>query len=85
MELQSYQTNDGRTIRYIEPDESAFIDKPLPWQERGRQYTATGYGRKIPTERMIRFAGKLRRVYCCIFSNVGTCYIVDKDGWIIVR
>ena len=38
-------------------------------------YTATGYGRKIPTRQMIKVNGKWRRVYCCIFSNSGTCYI----------
>lgn len=50
-------------------------DSPLPWQERGLMYTATGYGRKIPTRQMIKVNGKWRRVYCCIFSNIGTCYI----------
>ena len=50
-------------------------DSPLWWQERGLMYTATGYGRKIPTRQMIKVNGKWRRVYCCIFSNSGTCYI----------
>lgn len=50
-------------------------DSPLPWQERGLMYTATGYGRKIPTRQMIKVNGKWRRVYCCIFSSIGTCYI----------
>ena len=50
-------------------------DSPLPWQERGLMYTATGYGRKIPTRQMIKVNGKWRRVYCCIFSNSGACYI----------
>lgn len=43
----------------------------------------TGYGRKIPTGRMIRWNGKWRRIYVCCFSNSGTAYIADKDGnWI---
>lgn len=50
-------------------------EKLLPWQERGLSYTATGYGRKIPTHYMVQHRGKWRRVYCCIFSNVGTLYI----------
>jgi hypothetical protein len=50
-------------------------EKPLPWQERGLMYTATGYGRKIPTRYMVQSGGKWRRVYCCIFSNIGTLYI----------
>lgn len=38
-------------------------------------YTASGYGRKIPTSYMVRYNGRLYRVYCCIYSNVGTTYI----------
>ena len=53
----------------------AVKEKPLFWQERGLMYTATGYGRKIPTRYMVQYGGKWRRVYCCIFSNVGTLYI----------
>jgi hypothetical protein len=59
---------------------------PLWWQEKGLSFTATGYGRKIPTRYMIRLNGKWRRVYCCIFSNSGTCYIGDffkKTGEVI--
>lgn len=59
----------------------------LWWQERGLSYTTTGYGRKIPTSRMVRYNGKWRRVYCCIYSNIGTCYIESgktKD-WIVVE
>ena len=54
--------------------------KPLWWQERDLSFTATGYGRRIPTDRMVRFNGKWRRVYCCIYSNAGTCYIGRFDS-----
>ena len=47
----------------------------LPWQERGLSYTATGYGRRIPTPYKVKTGGKWRRVYCCVFSNSGTLYI----------
>lgn len=50
-------------------------ESPLRWQEKGLSYTATGYGSRIPTRRMVRFSGKWRRVYCRIYSNSGTCYI----------
>ena len=53
-------------------------EKPLWWQERGLMYTATGYGRKIPTSKMVKYKGRWRRVYCCIFSNSGTCYIINN-------
>jgi hypothetical protein len=47
----------------------------LPWQERGLSYTRSGYGRRIPTRYMIRLNKRWRRVYCCQYSNAGTCYI----------
>jgi hypothetical protein len=55
-------------------------EKALWWQERGLLYTATGYGRKIPTRYMVQSGGKWRRVYCCIFSNSGTLYIGKLSG-----
>lgn len=47
----------------------------LWWQEKGLSYTASGYGKRIPTEYMVKFNGKWRRVYCRIYSNCGTLYI----------
>lgn len=49
---------------------------PLWWQEQGLQYTATGYGSKIPTQYKAFVHGKFRRVYCRIFSNVGACFVM---------
>jgi hypothetical protein len=59
----------------------------LPWQVSGLTYTASGYGRKIPTSRMVQLADnpKWYRVYCCIYSNIGTCYIVRKGEWFVIR
>lgn len=56
----------------------------LWWQVKGLLYTRTGYGRKIPTQHMIKWCGKWRRVYCCIYSNSGTCYILQGKDWIVV-
>lgn len=59
-------------------------DAPLWWQLQGLSYTATGYGKHIPTSKMVKWCGKWRRVYCCIYSNAGTCYIGKlSDGLII--
>ena len=60
----------------------------LWWQKAGLQLTASGYGRKIPTTNMVRLPGsnRWRRVYCCIYSNIGTCYVTAPKGdWIIIR
>ena len=48
---------------------------PLQCHKLGLTQTATGYGKRIATATMVKFNGKWRRVYCCIYSNVGTCYI----------
>lgn len=50
-------------------------ETPLWWQTRGLSFTASGYGRRIPTRYMVRVRGRWRRVYCCVYSNSGTCYI----------
>jgi hypothetical protein len=59
--------------------------KPLWWQERGLSYTASGYGKRIPTQYMIRVNNRWRRVYCCIYSNIGTLYIGKLEDGLIIR
>lgn len=51
-------------------------EKLLPWQARGLMYTATGYGKKIPTSKQLFVLNRWRRVYCSIFSNSGVCYVI---------
>jgi hypothetical protein len=64
----------------------AVMVRPLWWQQKGLSYTATGYGSKIPTRFMVRTIGqKWRRVYCAIFSNVGTCYVMHGKEKTIVE
>lgn len=53
-------------------------ESPLWWQEQGLQFTASGYGSRIPTRYMVRFNGKWRRVYCICYSNSGTLFIGKK-------
>lgn len=57
----------------------------LPWQKQGLQYTATGYGGKIPTQYKVKHKGIWRRVYCAIYSNSGTLYIMQTGVKLIVR
>lgn len=65
------------TTIYLNRDNAEQVQAvPLWWQEQGLQYTATGYGSKIPTQYKAFVRGKFRRVYCRIFSNVGTCYVM---------
>lgn len=57
----------------------------LGWQKRGLMYTSTGYGDKIPTSKKIRVDGRWYRIYCCIFSNSGICYIRKGGELVIIR
>lgn len=51
----------------------------LWWQKKGLQYTASGYGKKIPTSHMLKVKGRWYRVYVMQYSNAGSAYIV-KNG-----
>jgi hypothetical protein len=44
----------------------------------------SGYGAKLPTSYKINFNGKNYRVYCSIYSNIGTCYFVTNKKRIVV-
>lgn len=60
------------------------FEAPLEWQKRGLQYTATGYGAKIPTSKKIRIFGRDHRIYCTIYSNAGTCWITLDGKKVII-
>ena len=58
---------------------------PMAHHLAGLTWTATGYGARIPTPYMVQVFGKWRRVYCRIYSNIGTLFIGRKyDGTQIV-
>jgi hypothetical protein len=66
-------------MRYLE-GEYTFLDRPLPWQIAGLQQTASGYGSKLTSSRVVKLAdGRERRVYITQYSNAGTAWIV-LDG-----
>lgn len=59
-------------------------EKPLPHHKLGLQYTATGYGSKLPTRYMIMYRNRWRRVYSICYSNVSTEYVlIDGERFII--
>jgi hypothetical protein len=45
-------------------------------------YTATGYGPRIATSHMVKWAGKWRRVYVANYGNSGTAYIGKPGNWL---
>jgi hypothetical protein len=58
-------------------------DAPLWWQKQGLQETATGYGGKLTSTRMVKWLGRWRRVYVACYSNNGTAYITHGKDWIV--
>jgi hypothetical protein len=67
---KDFRLGDGATV--------TGEDRPLWWHVKGLQYTASGYGKAIPTRWMVKVDGRTYRVYCSIYSNNGTCYIKRK-------
>jgi hypothetical protein len=60
-------------------------DAPLWWHKQNLQQTASGYGRKLVSRKMIKYNKRWRRVYVCLISNAGTAYIEDANGnWIVI-
>lgn len=72
------------SYKYL-PDDTQFKKELLPWQRRGLQQTSSGYGRKLTTSQKALYNGKWYRVYCTIFSNIGSCWIMSKGEKIYVR
>lgn len=71
-------------VAYLSPDDvdAARIQDVArnAWGYPRYGVNADGYGRKIPTQYMVRLKGdhRWRRVYVACFSNAGTAYIVTK-------
>lgn len=71
------------------PDAPSYVDEtrivgvadvPTWWQERGLSFTASGYGRRIPTRYMLAYADgptryRWHRVYAIVAGNSGSLYI----------
>ena len=53
--------------------------------EAPRNNSRTGYGSRLPTRYMVKYLNKWRRVYCVIYSNVGTLYIGPAKNKTIVQ
>jgi hypothetical protein len=71
-------------VGYIYLDDLDGVESKRTTRPKSKE-TATGYGSQIPTELMVKHQGRWRRVYCCIFSNVGTNYITSGKDWIVIR
>lgn len=74
------------TVTYQNAPYTVTVEK-LWWQKQGLQQTATGYGRKLTTEYMLRVPDSPRpyRVYAVCFSNVASFYILRKGERLFLR
>lgn len=61
--------------------------QPMRHHRMGLQWTTSGYGKKIPTQYMVRLSFNPRwlRVYQVIYSNVGSLYIESKGEQLFIR
>lgn len=53
--------------------------------EPPRYYSATGYGRKIPTRYMLKIGTRWHRVYMMQFSNSGTAYVIKGGAELVLE
>jgi hypothetical protein len=61
------------SVSYTDP---ALVTETRQTEEPTYGRNADGYGGKLPTRHMIRYAGRWRRVYVMCYSNSGTAYVV---------
>lgn len=59
-------------------DESHIVEKPLWYHKRGLMQTASGYGSKLVTSKMLKVGKRLHRIYVVCYSNAGSAYIIRK-------
>lgn len=80
----AHETEQAITVTETKQVLPTIINR-MEWQKRGLSFTASGYGARIPTAYMVKYNGRWHRVYCRIYSNVGSTYIVSKGRRIWVN
>lgn len=77
------RTSDDSEFIYADPLIEEWQTREF-WQSPLGQ-TASGYGKKLKTQWIVRIGARWHRVYCVCYSNSGTCYIVRKGILYIVQ
>ena len=70
---------------YIQVKDKDVVTKMLPWQRRGLQQTASGYGGKLTSTKMLKHNGRLYRIYIAQYGNAGSAYIIKKGKRLFLR
>jgi hypothetical protein len=83
--MSQYHQGENMAIKYAEDIYDKIESKQDPCLPVGQQ--PDGYGRRISMPYKVRFngCGHWHRVYCCIFSNVGTLYVLIDKEWVCFR
>jgi hypothetical protein len=63
---------------------SELVVSELPWQKRGLQETASGYGARLTSSFKIHYEGKLRRLYVTQYGNSGSHWFKTKGTKVFV-
>jgi hypothetical protein len=72
-------------VDYLELPYEIIVSQ-LAWQARGLTWTASGYGAKIPSDRMVVFSnGRKYRIYVTIYSNIGSAWITKGGKRLYIR
>ena len=80
-----FKQNPDGSFDYADGDITEWRNSPLWWHIDGRQQTASGYGDKLATSKMVRIGNRWYRVYGICHSNSVTCYIIQRGARRIVR
>lgn len=70
--------------RHLFAATSQLVVCELPWQKRGLQETASGYGARLTSSFKIHFEGKLHRLYVTQYGNSGSHWFKTKGTKIFV-
>jgi hypothetical protein len=71
-------------MKYLKDTHPEATIRVSPPRRPGYGANREGYGRKIATEYVVRYGNRDRRVYYCVFSNIGTAYVLDRGEWQVV-
>lgn len=77
-------TRESGGLKYLIYPATPVLDM-LPWQKAGLTLRATGYGKKIPTTKVLHLFNRRYRIYVDQFSNAGTAYIIYQGEKVIVE
>ena len=72
-------------MKTLNIEKADLIDSVTWWQKKGLSFTRSGYGSKIPTAWKVRHNKRLKRVYCIVWSNTGSLFIMSGKNRIFLE